>query len=157
MSNEKQKLFRKILRKKFGDYIARFVLQIHKKNGGINKFIEFGEKHGLEMEQIVLVAVNYCIPPKVTITFDLLGSFNDDADVQNAVLNLARLMQERMDMPINKIEIDSIFPILSTTLHFDGGCDELIEEEDDDHNHEHNEDNNDNDSWDKFIKAYENS
>ena len=161
---ERMKTFKKILKKKFGEYIAKQFINTSRPEE-IEKILDFGDLNGLNMEEIVLVAVNYFKPPRITISANLMGAFRKENDVIEAILDVVNRIRKEVGIEVDEAIVMSIFPPMHNRLLFKENdvthvCDDY------DGEHEHEDENslplvnlvdNQNDSWNKFKQAYENS
>ena len=144
--------FKKRLKKRVGE--GHYDILIERLGeDGIDKVIDFAEANDLSLDQAVMTAVNFHMPPNLNISIDLRGVHPDDQHVIDHAIALINHIRENINDEVVGADIVSTHPYFTAALSL-SVCNNH-DEDDDDHvcGEEESED-----PWaDKMQQIFDNS
>ena len=92
------------------------IILSHIDNKVVMGAIKSGFAKGLNIEQIVGLFVNFSFPPKITLTFELFGDFNELDEVKRAVIQTLDQISRIKNVEMIDATINSFVPYIYDKL-----------------------------------------
>lgn len=111
---------------KLGVVNAKLILSSVEKKS-LLELIRESQAKGLNMDQAVVMLINTFAPPRVTITFELIGIHEDVDDIKEAVWSILQQCKDFRESFLIEATVNSMVPFMDDRLIFKGcGSDQCV-------------------------------
>ena len=75
----------------------------------------------LEVDNAVDIFINSIMPPKLNLSIDLVGNFNNENEVKDRIIDIVNKVSEDHELHalVTSFEVNSAFPLLKEKIHME--------------------------------------